>query len=180
MNEIDIQNISTMNDVKNLLKNNSSFYDYNLVKYMIHAVGKESVQIQLQSYEEAFCRYAQRRVYECPSTYGAVQTQNDTQLHVKLDRLYDECTVDDLKRLEGKLCNILQINVYAVRILRVETGCFDLTFVMPASFEMIIFPLFGDQICKLQELHVLLLGCGHHFINIEVSQALTIKILLYK
>lgn len=161
-----------MVDVQNVIRKHSSFYDYNLVKYMINSAGSQSDKDRLDVYEEAFRKYAQRRVYECPSNYanGDIQTHNDTQFHVKLDKIYDECTLQDLEELECRLCNTLQMDIYVVRLLRVDSGCFNLTLLVPNSFERTHFPLSEDQKGVLKEIGMIHLHCGNYFVDLTVSK----------
>ena len=167
---IDDQKESTMSDVQNIMINNSSFFDYSLIKYMIKLAGTEDVKALLLKYEETFHHYSQSRVYKCPSNYGAIQTQSDAKMQVKLDKMYDECTVQELEDLECKLCSILQISVYVVRLLQVERGCFKLTFLIPCSFQATVFPLSAEQERALKVQGILQLNCGkYHFPSLVVS-----------
>lgn len=77
-----------MKEVRTIIKENSSFYDYHLLEYTIELDGADNDKRKLHEYKEAFVAYAQRRVFECPSHFGAKRTSSDTELHVKLDSNY--------------------------------------------------------------------------------------------
>ena len=148
----------TLKEVKQLIKRNSSFYDYELIKYMIKLTGIEKDKDQLKQYEEAFSAYAKRRVYECPSVF-APDDDTKTELHVKLDSMYDKCKLEELKDFQYRLWSALKISVYVCRLKSVEKGCFLLTFLIPYNVQEVVFPLSVEQEKALLELGVHQLSC---------------------
>ena len=151
----------TLKEVKQIIKQNTSFYDYQLIKYMIKLTGKEEDNDRLEKYEKAFSAYAERRVIECPSVFS---TSDDhitrSELHVKLDSMYDKCKLEELKDLQYRLWSILKVSVYVCRLKSVEKGCFLLTFFIPHDLQNAIFPLSVEQENALLELGVRKLTSG--------------------
>lgn len=112
------ENFKSIDDVQNFIEKNSSFCDYEIVKYIIHLAGAEKDEQCLQEYEKCFEVYAQSRVYkiQCPSTIDASPTSPDSlssKLCIKLDSEYDEVqrNPNKLKQLQCRLCNLLKIPV---------------------------------------------------------------------
>ena len=161
----------TLKEVKQLIKRNSSFYDYQLVKYMIKLTGKDSDRDQLKEYEEAFSAYAKRRVYECPAIlHTSPGDRTKTELHVKLDSMYDHCKLEELQDFQYRLWSILGISVYTCQLKKVEKGCFLLTYLIPYQVQNTVFSLSDQQENALVELGVHQLICGNYqFPKDEVS-----------
>ena len=153
---------STLKDVKQFIKKNSSFYDYQLIKYMIELTGTDKDKDRLEQYERAFSVYAKRRVYECPSIFSTSDNTR-SEFHVKLDSIYDECKLEELKKkFQYRLCSILGISVYVCLLKTVETGCFLASFTVPSYIERIVFPLSAEQEKALWELGIVQLVCGDY------------------
>ena len=153
----------SLKEVKQFIKRVSSFYDYQIIKYLIKTVGTDKDKDQLVEYEKAFCAYAKRRVYECPSIFHTSKVADtDSELHVKLDSVYDKIKVEELKELQYRLCTILKISVYACCLRSVQKGCVLLIFTIPSHFQETKFPLTEDQERALKELGVIQLTCGSY------------------
>ena len=149
-----------LKEVKQLIKQNSSFYDYQLIKYMIKLTGTDGDKVQLKQYEEAFLVYAKRRIYECPSTF-CCSNDTDSELQVKLDSMYDNCKLEELKEFQYRLCSILKISVYVCRLKSTEKGCFLLYFLIPCHVQAVL-SLSDEQEKALLELGVHHLTCGNY------------------
>ena len=152
---------TTFAEVKLFIKRNSTFYDYQLIKYMIKLVGTDEDKAQLEQYEKTFSAYAKRRVYECPSVFS---NSDDTksELHVKLDSKYDKCKLEELKDFQYRLCSILRISVYVCRLKSIEKGCLLVIFAIPSHIKRITFPLSSEQEKALFVQGVLQLTCGDY------------------
>ena len=152
----------TVDDVEEFIENNTSFYDYQLIQYMIEVIGTDKDKDQLKHYEEAFSAYAERRVYECPSIFNTSDSDTKSELHVKLDSTYDECKLEELKDFQYRLCSVLRISVHLCHLKSIEKGCFLLTFFIPHHVQEAIFPLSIEQETALLELRVHKFTCGHY------------------
>ena len=157
----ELKHLSTIEDVRHIIKENSSFYDYQFLEYMINLAGTDSNKEQLSNYNDAFAAYAQHRVFECPSHFGAEHNPSDIELHVKLDERY-ECKLDELKKFQSRLCIVLKVKVYVTRLFSVEKGCFQLIFLLPKYIQVSAFPLSVEQEKELVLLHVHMLSCGNY------------------
>ena len=160
-------------EVQSIVGENSSFYDYQLLEYMIELAGTENDKKELEKYKESFLDYAQRRVFECPCQLGATRTQNDTELHVKLDSSY-KCKLAELREFQIRLCHILKVKVYITRLLSVEKGCLELCFLLPQHVQVAIFPLSVEQEMELVGLGVLQLSSGDYKFKKPIFQVCTL------
>ena len=153
-------------DVQRIIKANSSFFNYRLVEYLIELAGTDTDKKRFRSYEKDFLDYAQRRIYECSSTFGTTSAPTDTELLVKLDSNYDHYSVIKLQAFQDKLCVILGRKNYILRLLSIEKGCFKLVYAIPYHIQGTIFPLTTKQEADLTKLGVLQLICNeYHFLN---------------
>jgi hypothetical protein len=153
----------TLKEVKQIIKQNTSFYDYQLIKYMIKLTGRDEDKDRLEQYEKAFAAYAKRRVIECPSVFSTSDDHTKSELHVKLDSMYDKCKLEELKDLlEYRLWSILKISVYVCHLKSIEKGCFLLTFFIPYHLQNVVFPLSTEQENALLKLGVRKITCGRY------------------
>ena len=160
--------LSNLEDIFDFIEKHSTFYDFQLLKYLIKLTGTNMDKQLLKSYEVAFSNYAQRRIYECPETivyHSPDVNEPDAgscgiQLHVKLDSIYDQCTLQELKELQLRLCSILHLSVYVCRLKDVKQGCFLLGFIIPHCVQGLIFPLTIQQKVLLSLIGILKLNCG--------------------
>jgi hypothetical protein len=147
-----------IDDIMKLIESKSSFFNYELIEYMIQLSGTEDDQQNLGNYRTKFSTYAKRRIYECPATISN-SNPSETELHVKLDSKYDKCTVDVLTGFQSRLCMILNRKVYAIRLLSVQRGCFKLVYAISDYIVKATFPLTEKQESELVALGVLQLTC---------------------
>ena len=152
--------INTIQDAQRIIEDNSSFYDYQLVEYMIEVTGTENDRQALQKYKESFIHYAQRRVFECPAKL-ATRSSGDVKLMIKLDSHY-KCKLAELKEFQERVCQILQIPFYVSKLQCVKKGCFRITFLIPSYIQKTAFPLTSEQKSDLAKLKVLHLVCGKY------------------
>ena len=154
-------NLTSIDDVQDFIEKKSSFYDYEILKYIIGLAGAERDKLNIQEYENRFWVYARRRVYECPSKISASPMNPDSQtesskLYIKLDSKYNisdsdlECTLDKVKQFQHRLCNVL--NMPVCKLMSIERGCLRLTFAVHSNAT---FQLSTKQRTDLMELGVL-------------------------
>ena len=161
--EMEKLTISNVQDAQRIIEDNSSFYDYQLVEYMIEVTGTESDKQALQKYVESFTHYAQRRVFECPAKLATrARTPGDVKLMIKLDAHY-KWKLAELKEFQKRICRILRIPFYVSKLHCVKKGCFKITFLIASYIiKEIIFPLNPDQKAALVKLKVIRLVCGKY------------------
>ena len=148
-------------DIENVIRKYTSFFDYQLINYMIKLAGTDEDKESLKEYETDFTHYAQRRVYECPTVFGNPDT-TASELHIKLDSKYDEYTLNELKEFQYRLCLKLNVSVYVCRLLSIEKGCILAIFLIPPTDRDSKFPLSRDQEKDLMEFGIQNLICGEY------------------
>ena len=161
----ELDKVTSIEDVKDIIEDRSSFYDYSFVEYMIKITGTQQDTYDLENYIKDFKQYAERRIYFCPSKFitdASSSKENECKLYVKLDSAYDEYDLSGLKRFQLKLADLLNAKYEVLRLCSVEKGCFKLTFLIPSFLKDVIFPLSSEQELELKKLNVLQLICGDY------------------
>ena len=161
----ELDKIMSVEDVKDIIEDRSSFYDYTFVEYMIKITGTPQDSSELENYIKDFKKYAERRIYFCPSKFitdASSTKENECKLYVKLDSAYDEYDLSGLKRFQLRLAELLNAAYEVLRLCSVESGCFKLTFLIPSFLKDIIFPLSSEQELELKKMNILELKCGDY------------------
>ena len=156
---------ANINKIKMIILDYCSFFNFRLFSSLVASFGTENDQKQFKEYEVEFHEYAKRRLYECPSVLGELNTTNAI-LTVKLDSHYEQCSLNQMKLLKADFCEIL--NISNLNLCLVTSGCLRLTFQLPWFVQKQIFPLSKEQEEKLAALHVLCIICGYYHFTVEV------------
>ena len=113
LKDYDADKLTTLDEVQAFIESNSSFYDYEIVKYIIQLAGSERDEERLLDYEKHFEIYAQCRVYkiQSPATSPSNPGSQSSKLRIMLDSEYDklQCNPNKLKQFQYRICNLLKI-----------------------------------------------------------------------
>ena len=149
----------TYESIFEVIKANSSFFNYHLVKVIINSTGIPERIVDLQKYETSFAKYAARCLFKCPSSLGRVSS--DTKLVIKTDMIYFKTNLMDIDFFKEEVCHILDIDDYSLPVHTIDEGCVKLVCVVPHHIQN-IFPLSNEQERALSELGVLQLNCADY------------------
>lgn len=159
---------SDFDDVSGVVVEYSSFFNFDLFRFLVNHCGSEQDKQNLAEYEKAFEEYIKRKVFECPSQLGEISDSDlEGTLLVKIDKHYDDCSAYQLQLLKKKICDVLHITL--MKLCRVESGCLCLTFQIPHHVLQNILPLSSDQEEMLVKLHVLSLKSGDYLFESKVE-----------
>ena len=124
-----------------------SFFDYEFLSVIIDRYCLE-LKPDLKDYVSSFKEYCKRRICEVPANVFSKRTDDEYNLYVKCDYNFDKNTLDDVKKMELKLSNLLDTDLY---LLGVEEGCIKLVF---NSLCAISTPLSNEQVDELKSLGI--------------------------
>ena len=159
----ELKTADTIPKVFMVLNDYFSFFNYHIIEHIIEVLGTEEDKTELQKYKEHFDQYAKRRIFECLPEFGPVSDANHADIFVKLDSHYDKHTVAQIEGFRHKLSDILHLSSHGIlRLCRVDKGCFQLTFQVPAFVQHEILPLSIRQERALAALGVIKLTCGEY------------------
>ena len=164
-----LESADTIPKIFLVLKDYFSFFNYDIIEHIIKVLGTREDKANLQSYKNRFDQYAKRRIYECGPHFGPVSDTDHADVFVKVDSRYDNYTVEEIKGLCNKLSETLCVSSEgALRLCRVEKGCFQLTFQVPSFVQQEIFPLSEEQEKALLAVGVIMLRCGKYQFRVRL------------
>ena len=159
----ELRSAGNIEDVLFIIRDYFSFFNYHLIEHIVDGLGTDQDRAELQNYKKEFDEYSKRRIYECPPVYGPKSGANHADLVVKLDSVYEQFTVMELKKFEYRLSRIFCVSPQSVlRLCRVEEGCLQLIFQVPSFVQQEIFPLSSEQERALAAEGVIRLSCGDY------------------
>ena len=157
----ELRNAGSIEDVLFIIRDYFSFFNYHVIEHIVDGLGTDQDRVELQNYEKEFDEYSKRRVYECPPEYGSKSTDDHADLVVKVDSVYEQFTVKELKKFQYRLSRTLNVSPQSVlRLCQVEEGCLQLIFQVPSFVQQEIFPLSSEQERALAAEGVIRLTCG--------------------
>ena len=155
---------SSLAEVFNHLTDLVSFFTFDLVKLLTNHFGSPAMKNELKKYKKRFQNYSKRRVCECPKdAFGEVK-KSDKIYKIKIDKVLETFTVEDLNKLEREISKILGHKL--LRLLKVDDGCIELTF---RVFNCNDFDISEDQKQALGDLGVLSVTCGQNVVVISTQ-----------
>ena len=159
----ELWNAGSIEKVLYIIRGCISFFNYHMIEHIVVELGTEQDKVELQNYEKEFDQYSKRRIYECPPEYGSMSKDDHADLVVKVDSVYEEFTVKELKKFQCRLSTIFCVSPQSVlRLCQVEEGCLQLIFQVPLFVQQEIFPLSSEQERALAAEGVIRLTCGDY------------------
>ena len=159
----ELQNSGSVEKVLFIIRDYISFFNYHVIEHIVDGLGTDQDKAELQKYKKEFDEYSNRRVNECPPDYGSKRGAEHVDLVVKLDLVYEEFTVKELKKFQHRLSKIFCVSSQSVlRLCRVVKGCLQLIFQVPSFVQQEIFPLSSEQESALAAEVVIRLTCGDY------------------
>lgn len=114
----------TIDDVMSIVREYSSFFNYQILEDIINHLGGEKDIKNLATYLQEFTEYAKKRVYECPYEVkvGQLNEAGHLNMFVILDKTYNNCTISSLNNFQGKLAKILNVSPEMVILCMMDPG----------------------------------------------------------
>ena len=95
----ELRSAESIEDVLFFIRDYFSFFNYRVIEHIVDGLGTDQDRVELQNYERDFDEYSKRRVYECPPEYGPKSDAEHVDLIVKVDTVFEEFTVKELKKV---------------------------------------------------------------------------------
>ena len=113
-----------------------TFFDHSILEYVIDRHGSEEDKKKLGNFLKEFNEYCQRNVFEVPQIiFGQIPCENKKFI-IKIDDKHLESAqfrLHDLKIVQRKLADALNINICSLNIRRVDKGCIKVIASCPIS-----------------------------------------------
>ena len=138
-----------------ILRDYSSFFNHDLVAFIIEVVGTERDKQNLVSYKEKFVAYCKRHIFECPS-FSAKSNKFESFI-LKVDQRMSLTesgifTAESLVHFKLKVAEVFKVTKYSLKLCSVQEGCLEILFQTPNHImEVILSRLDGKQpgLCAL-------------------------------
>jgi hypothetical protein len=113
--------IKTAKEMQEFITKRSSFYDYELLKYVIECTSSkgDDLKRKLGEYEKKFNAYAKQPISDCPIGY-VPSIGCGTELRAALDRNPNDMTLEEVKRFKDEIFPIIGIPVYTCQLISVN------------------------------------------------------------
>ena len=170
----ELRNARSIEDVLYIIRNCISFFNYHVIEHIVNELGTDQDRTELQNYEREFDEYSKRRVYECPPVYGPKSDADHVDLVMKVDSVYEEFTVKELKKFQYRLRTLHVSPQSVLRLCQVEEGCLQLIFQVLSFVQQEIFPLSSEQESSLAAEGVIRLTCGDYQFTAKVCSYCTV------
>ena len=144
-----------------------TFYSYRLLTNVVKVLGTKKDYKNLQSYEEKFLTYSKKAIEEHSSSLE-LSTDGTTEIIVKLNEKFSKISLDHINRFKDNLARVLELPDKHLNLLKIQSGCIELTLHCPFYVEVTAFPLSAEQEAALTSLGVMKLKCGKYEFPSEV------------
>ncbi len=158
-----VEEISDLDELILKLSDYWSFFDYEILTFIINKCQCTNIAADLRNYEDRFKSYCQRRLCEVPKGTIKIKAKDRHRFYLKCDEnfSYNKSKLWDIKILSDKLSKLLDTKL----VLRhIKKGCLELTF---TALSDVHFPLSGQQKEELKEIGIVRMYsmsqeyCGH-------------------
>lgn len=138
-----------------ILRDYSSFFNHDLIAFIVNIVGTEKDKQSLASYQKEFTAYCKRHVFECP--YFSPKSNKLSCFVVKVDQSMSLSesgifTAESLLHFKSKVAEVFEVTKYSLKLCSVQEGCLEILFQTPSRImDVILSQLDGKQLdlCSL-------------------------------
>ena len=111
----------------------SSWFNYDLIKFLAEQFGGHEGVDLIAAYEEELMEFCKKFVYECPQFAAQAIPDGFTEMEMKVDWEYQNCRAQDVAIFKTTVTDLLHIKPHALRLKSVEEGCVLLTWMVSSS-----------------------------------------------
>ena len=153
---LEIKSASTIDEIFIVLKEYSSFFNHEIIEYIVEELGTDEDKTKLEEYKENFMEYCQRQVFECPFYSRSKKSSRFIDLVMKVDSesVRKRYTMKALQVFCTQVAKLLQVTKHTLHLYSVEEGCLQVTFQIPRFLKTMVFPLNDKQRKLLKDLGV--------------------------
>jgi hypothetical protein len=118
-----------------ILRDYSSFFNHELIAFIVEMVGTEKDRQNLALYQEKFAAYCKRHVFECPSfsaksnKLASFVLKVDQRMSLSESRIF---TAESLLHFKSKVAEVFGVTKYSLKLCSVQEGCLEMLFQTPS------------------------------------------------
>lgn len=176
----DMNKATTTDQVFRILSDYSSFFNHDIIEFVVDEVGTDDDMENLKKYQDDFMEYCKRSVFECPFSVCSKRLPNFVDLVMKVDSpsMIAPYSMQAVQLFQAQVARLLHITKHTLKLCSVEEGCLKLSFQIPRFLSTIIFPLNTDQRQGLTDLGIISLDCdGVGSQPLALEEPVNVKIL---
>ncbi len=156
----DIKNAQNVAQVFMTLSDYISFFNYEIVQYLIELLGSPDDQTKLREYCSALDQFCQRNVFEVPAKVFSSQSRNKPAKVFVLKCTEQGATLEYVRRLTRRIAGALGLQRAALQLRSVRQGCLELHFLITVAVAKRIYPVSPTVQAALSAMGVKVLTCG--------------------
>ncbi len=139
-----------------------SFFNYEIVQYLIELLGSPDDQTQLREYCSALDQFCQRNVFEVPAEVFSSKSRNKTAkvFVLKCTERVRVATLEYVRSLTRRIAEALGLQRAALQLCSVRQGCLELHFLITVAVAKRIYPVSPTVQAALSAMGVKVLTCG--------------------
>ncbi len=158
-NRQEIKNAKNLAQVFMTLRAYISFFNNNIVEYLIELLGSPDDQTQLCEYCSALDQFCQRNVFEVPAEAFSSKSRMKTAKIFVLKCTERVATLEYVKRLTRRIAEALSLQRAALQLCSVKQGCLELYFLITVAVAKRIYPVSPTVQAALSVMGVKVLTC---------------------
>ena len=156
----EIKNAKNLAQVFMTLRAYISFFNYEIVEYLIELLGSPDDQTQLREYCSALDQFCQRNVFEVPAEAFSSKSRIKTAKVFVLKCTERVATLEYVKRLTPRIAEALGLQRAALQLCSIKQGCLELHFLITVAVAKRIYPVSPTVQAALSAMGVKVLTCG--------------------
>lgn len=167
----DLHKASKLADVFRIARIRCSWFNHSLVRSLIETFcsGDKEIKRAYKNYLAHLQKYCKHRVKKFPSKNGfGFGGKKDERMIMKVDRKWEEIRMEELEEVVFNLACILDAPRHTLHLCSVESGCVQLTIMVPSYIPDEIFPLTAKQEAAMRKMNVIGLRCGSYHFSCQV------------
>ena len=142
---LDVSSVTSVYDIiiHLQLKSYISFFNYDIVEYLINEYGTDEDKAELGEYIRHFQDFCQRSVFEIPQRVHGHPPKESTQLAIKVvpKCQWSRFSLGDAKNVQIKIAGELNLpNCASLPLFEISKGCVRLTFALPKTIMELVKP----------------------------------------
>ena len=149
----DLIRMSDVDVVFKILFGQVSFFNYEVIDYIVSRLGDTKDNENMNVYKEKFREFCKRRIFEVkPQVYGSAQAvQGRRKFVVLAHELRIFSSVEEVKAAERKITSLLNLKASQLHLERVNCGSILLVFSISNFVAQELFPLEKTMSCKMKD-----------------------------
>ena len=154
----EIKDAKTYSDIFIALGDYISFFNYQIVEYIIYQHGATKDHERLEEYVQQFHSFCQRSIFEVPQSAFNSSSRKTAKVFAL------KCTegVATMKGVVGvirEIANVFGLRPSVLQLCSIKKGCVELHFLISAAVADCIYPVSARQHSALSEIGVKALSC---------------------